>query len=162
MMPFIITAGAYLTGILSIPRGWSFSTRVALVLRSLSGASIGLGIPILYAWYLLLLLAALGFWNLLSLPVRLVLLGLVFTPCLLNSYAQLIGQGRAFIVNAQIELPPFQWSELLIIITGYGMLFLPWMLLKFAPGFLALPRANLVLGVILIAFGYFLNKTKLN
>jgi hypothetical protein len=159
-LPVFLTVGAYLLGPLRVPDEYPAGVRVALITRSLGSAALGLAMPTFYTWSLLLLLVSLGFWELLSFSAQGVLLGLIFVPALVFncafSYSQLLGQDRAFISNAQVELPAFEWDELVFVVAGYGLLLLPWVARTFWSGFLAPPRGNLLLGGLLSILGYVL------
>jgi hypothetical protein len=158
IIPVLLTAGAYLLGPLNIPQEYPPPVKTALIARSFGSAAIGLGLPSMYIWFVLLLLISLGFWEILSSLAQVVLLGLVFVPGLvfigLASYAQLIGQSQAFISNAQVELPAFEWSELAIIMVGYAVLLFPWIARTFLFVWFAPPWGNLLSGVLLLALGY--------
>jgi hypothetical protein len=159
-LPVFLTVGAYLLGALRVPDEYPPGVRVALIARSFGSAALGLAMPTLYTWSLLLLLVSLGFWELLSFSAQGLLLGLIFIPSLVFncafSYSQLLGQSRAFISNAQIELPAFEWDELIFVVAGYGLLLLPGAARTFWSGFLTPPRGNLLLGGLLAILGYVL------
>jgi hypothetical protein len=157
--PLLLGIGTYLWGPLKIPSDWSFSTRAALMLRLFGAASIGLGFATLYCtWFSLILLASLGFWNLLSPVARFVLLFPAFILSLLFSHSQAIGHGRAFITNAHVERPVLQWDELVMAVAGYGMLLTPLAALRFLPDLIAPPLGNGISGLILLAIGYALHR----
>jgi hypothetical protein len=157
IVPVLLAAGAYLLGPLQIPEKYPSPVKAALIARSFGSAALGIGLPNLYIWSLLMLLVSLGFWDILSFSAQAALLGLIFIPGLalssLFSYSQTIGQSRAFIANAQVELPTFEWSELLFAIVGYVFLLLPWIARTFLYVWFALPQGNLWLGVALAALG---------
>ncbi|MBN1889046.1 MAG: CHAT domain-containing protein [Thermoflexales bacterium] len=154
--PLLLTAGIYLFGQLSIPGDWPFSSKATLVARSLGSASLGIGLPTLYGWFLVVLLVALGFWQVLSYAAQIALLALIFVPglafgCVL-SYSQIIGHGRALVSDAEVELPTFTWSELAPSLVGYILLALPWVALTL--GLFIPPPGSLLLGIVLSVSGY--------
>ncbi len=161
--PALLTVSAYLLKRLAIPAMWPRSAKTALIACSFGAAALGLSMPILYVWFALMLLVGVGFWEILSPVAQAVLLGLIFIPGVLCSgvfsYSQIVGHSRAFITNAQVKLPTFEWGELAVIIASYLMLLLPWAILTFWPGFITPPVGNLILGMLLSILGYELCKT---
>jgi len=128
---------------------------MALMLRLLGAASIGLGLAGLYAiWFYLILLASLGFWGLLSPVARFLLLIPACIASVLFSYSQAVGHGRALISDAQVERPAFRWVELVMVVAGYGILLAPLAALRFLPGLIMPPQGNVILGLLLLAAGY--------
>jgi hypothetical protein len=71
----------------------------------------------------------------------------------LFSYSQACGHGRAFITNAQVQLPAFEWGELTVVLTGYSMIVIPWLLLNVWPILITPPYINFGVGLILLALG---------
>lgn len=159
IVPPLLSVTAYLWGIPGGPPAWSLSTRMALVLRLLGAASIGLGFAALYAlWFYLILMASPGFWGLLSPGARFLLLIPAFIVSVLFGYSQAIGHGRALISDAQVEWPTFQWAELVMTVAGYGILLAPLAALRFLPDLIAPPPGNIVVGLMLLAVGYALRR----
>jgi hypothetical protein len=159
VIPVLLTTSAYLFKRVSTPREWPFSVRSALVMRSLGSASIGLGLSIMYAWFVWILSVSVGFWEMLSPVARIVLLSLIFAPGILLSYSQITGHSRAFISNAQVEMPTFEWGEAVILIAGYMIILLPWGILTWGTEFLAPPWGNLLLGILLFILGWALRES---
>lgn len=153
--PPILSVGGYLWGALEVPPDWSFSARAALVLRLLGAASLGLGLSTLYCvWFSVTLLAALGFWGVLSAEVQFGLLCLVSILSVALGFSQALGHMRTFISEAQIEQPGFQWGELAVVVAGYVLLLAPLATLRLFPEVIAPPWGNLVLGSMLLTVGY--------
>jgi hypothetical protein len=159
IVPLLLVSRVYQTGQLVSPPDWPRSSRAALVLNALASAAIGLGLPTVYGGMVLILLAGLGLFDLLSIPAQGVVMVLVFAPGFLLSYSQIVGQGRAFINNGQIEdLPAFSWAELALPLAGYVQLLLPWVAIKFGAIFTAPPGGNLLTGLLLVALYFQLRK----
>jgi hypothetical protein len=158
-LPLFLSIGTYLWRPLRIPPSWSTSTRTALMLRLFSAASISLGLATLYwAGFGLILVVSLGFWNLLSPVARLVLLLPFLIWSILLTHSQVIGQGHAFITNAQVEEPALQWDELAIPVCGYLLLLMPLIAFRLLPELFAPPLGNVVLGLLLLVLGYALHR----
>jgi hypothetical protein len=162
IIPVLLTTSAYLLGPLQIPKKYPIQVKAVLMARSFRSAALWLGLPSLYIWSALMFLVLLGSWNILSLSAQAALLYLIFILGLalsgLFSYSQLVSHSRAFIANAQVELPAFEWGELAIVITGYALLLLPWIARTFLSGLLTPPWGNFVLCVLLLVLGYLLYK----
>lgn len=159
MVPPVLSLVAYLWGPLEVPPDWSFSTRAALVLRLLGAASIGLGMTTLYCvWFSVILLASLGFWGLLSLPARFGLLALASGVSIALGFSQAVGHVRAFISDARVQRPAFEWSEVVVTVAGYVLLLAPLAVLRFVPDLIAPPWGNVWVGSVLVAVGYAVRK----
>jgi len=153
-IPLLLTMVAFLSGRLKMPEQWLRATQATFLVRSLGAAAIGIGLPAFYTWIVLLLLLSIGFWNLLSFWAQLILIVVIFSPNLLIAYSQIVGQGRAFITNANIEQPDFQWGELVLVLGGYLMLLLPWLGLRWGADLAAPPWGNLIAGLFLGTLGW--------
>lgn len=157
-LPLITAADFYRRVPPDIPATWPRAAQRGLAVRALAAAAMGASLPLLYTWIIWLLLVAGGLWGLLTRPASYLLLGLLFVPgwlasCLV-SQSQIHGHVRAYISNASVQLPAFEWGELAVIFGGYLILLLPWLGLTFLTGALALPGGNLWLGVLLGILGY--------
>jgi hypothetical protein len=141
---------------LSVPTEprWPLAAQVALLLRMICATSLGIGLPSMYAWFLLLLIVALNFWAILAPIAQFVLLALLFAPGILVSWQEAIGHARGFLSTARIAPPARGWQELVPILAGYMMLYGPLVLLWLVPQVVAPPLGNLLAGILLIALGY--------
>jgi CHAT domain len=159
-LPPLLTLGARLSGRILLPAvvGWTPAGQAALLLRMLSAAALGIGLPAIYAWFLLLLIAAFGFWATLAPIAQAVLLGLLFVPCALVGWQEALGHARGFLSNVGMAPPTLDWQELIVIVAGYLMLCGPLLLLWLTPGAIAPPLGNFAVGALLVAIGYQLRK----
>jgi CHAT domain len=160
LLPPLIAIGARLFGRLPLPTEsrWPLSAHAALLLRMLGATALGIGLPAVYAWFFLLLLAALNFWATLAPIAQIVLLVLLFGPCALLSWQEALGHARGFISNARVAAPTLGWAELIVVAAGYIMLCGPLALLWLASQSIAPPLGNLLAGILLMALGYALRK----
>jgi hypothetical protein len=141
---------------LAAPTGWLLPARAALMLRVAGAASIGFGFSMLGMWLGLMLVASLGFWELLtpSVLAQVLLLCPAVGVSLLAGYALAVGMGRAFIDNAKIQHPRFDLGESVFVIAGYIFLLLPLAGLYFLPSWVAPPWGNIVLGMGGVGMGW--------
>lgn len=155
-LPPLLVVAARLLGHVSIPAEprWSPSARAALLLRMLGAAAMGIALPACYAWQLLLLLVALSFWATLVTAAQILLLAMMFMPAALLSWQVAVGHGVAFISDARVAAPKWDWTETVIIAAGYIMLCGPVAMLWLTPAAITPPRGNLYAGIILTALGY--------
>lgn len=163
VLPPLLAITARLSGRLPVPvePHWHPAGQLALLLRMLAAASLGMGLPSVYAWFLLLLIVAMSFWAILAPIAQIVLLALLFAPCILVSWQEALGHARGFLSNARITPPTLDWQELIVILAGYIMLCGPLALLWLVPQVIAPPLGNVLAGMLLIAFGYQLRKQAL-
>jgi hypothetical protein len=140
-----------------IPEGWHRTSRWALILRILGTSSLVLGLSTIYGWFVWSLSVGLGFWTLLTPLAQHLLFGLIAATSLLGgsylSYSQLIGHVRALLSDADIEVPAFTWQDLSLIIGGYLMSLMPWLVSRLYPQLLASPGLNLIVGSLLLILG---------
>lgn len=155
-LPPLLVVAARLLGRVSIPAEprWSRSARAALSLRMLGAAAMGIALPACYAWQLLLLLVAFSFWATLVPAAQIVLLATMFVPAGLLGWQVAVGHGVAFISDARVAAPEWDWTETVVVAAGYIMLCGPVALLWLAPDSVTPPRSNLYAGLILTALGY--------
>ena len=153
-LPPLVAIAVYLSGPLTIPSTWTRSHRAALAIRLLAAASVGLGFSLFYfLWLGLTLLLSLGFWAILSPIAQFLLLVPAFALSLLVSYAQSIGFRRAFLSDANIKPPEIEWGDLVVVLAGYLIMFIPLAVWIIWPWLLAPPIGTLLVGGFLLAFG---------
>lgn len=158
--PPIIAFIHYRASDLIIPDGWQSDQRVALFMQLLGAAAIGLGIVMLVGWCLLLMLAAMGFWYMLTSLAQWLILAPLLALALLVGDAQAFGFGRAFMTNAQVQLPTQRWADGVIVFTGYLFLLLPVMFEEWIFPWLNVTPNGVVLGtgILLVVLGLILQR----
>lgn len=158
VLPIGLTFVFHLRSLPPIPKDWPATTRVAFVIRVLGAATMGMGLTTFYAWLIWLLVMATGFWTVLTDAARLLLIGFVFLPSALCGwalgYSQAMGHTRAFISEARIEKPTFEWGGISVVLGGYLLLGLFWIVRTFAPNFIRQPWGNVWTGALLLSLGY--------
>jgi hypothetical protein len=137
---------------------WSAAAHGALLLRMFVLASISLGLYVLYTWFGVSLLAALGFWTLLSSIARIFLLAVGLLPGVFLCWQMTKANVTHFFTNAEIKGPDFDWSEFIGVVGGYFLLLIPLVALWLAPAMIAPPLGNLVVGGMLVALGFAIRK----
>lgn len=141
----------------AIPKHWSTMLRLALFARVFGAAALGFGLSFCYTWFTWLLVVSGNLWSILNSLARGILLGLLFVPGILFSgwlsFSQMWGHTQAFISNAHIETPDFEWGDLFVILGGYILLFLPWLISNFYEAFVTPPGGNIWVGFVLLGIG---------
>jgi hypothetical protein len=140
------------------PRDWRSGTIWGLRLRIFGAAALGVALPALYGWFVLILLVAFGFWGMLSLVAQIFLLAALFLPSILVSRQIALAHGRGFITNAAVEEPAFSLDDLVVVAAGYLILLMPLAALWLFPQLLAPPLGNVVVGLLLLGLGYSVRK----
>jgi len=164
LLPILATFTFYRRTPPKTPEQWSASTQLTLLTRVLGSASLGLGIPVFYTWLVWLWFIAVGFWGMLAPVAQHLLLGAIFVPGLVAGWklscSQILGHVRAFISEARVAPPKFEWGEIAVILGGYSLLALPWALYTFWPQYVHPPWGNLWAAVLLLGLGYALWQEK--
>jgi CHAT domain-containing protein len=155
-VPPLVTLGVWwrMRSLLPERSGWSVAAHGALLLRLFATAAITLGIAALYGWFGVSLLAALGFWALLSTAARILLLTVILAPGAFISWQITTAHGTGFVTNATITQPSVEWQEAVVVFAGYFLLVIPLVALWLAPAMIAPPLGNLVVGGMLVALGF--------
>jgi hypothetical protein len=157
VLPLVITLVFYNNIRTLIPDEWHRTSRWAFILRILGTGSLVLGLSTIYGWFVWSLSVGVGFWKLLTPLARHLLFDLITVMSLLGgsylSYSQLIGHVRALLSDADIEVPVFTWQGLSLIIGGYLMSLMPWLVSRLYPHVLASPGLNLIVGSMLLIVG---------
>lgn len=130
----------------------------ALLLRIIAATALGLGLVAFYGWLVLLLVAAMGFWALLSPLGHALLLATLFAPSLLVSWQQAQSHATGFLSNNTIAEQKPDLRELVVFAAGYLLLCGPLALLWAAPEMAAPPLGNFAAAILLIALGFQLRK----
>ncbi len=137
---------------------WSLSTKLLLLVRVLGATSIAGGVSSFYTWLVWLWFIAVGFWKTLSPAAQILLLGAIFIPGAILEWklsrSQAHGHARSFISETQITLPIFEWSQITLILGGYGLRMLPWALYIFCSQYIQPPWGNLWVGILLLMLWY--------
>lgn len=162
ILPVLITFLFYRNATPTALKSWVFTSRLRLLARAFGAAALSFGLASWYVWSLWLLTIATGLWHILAPLAQAILSSLIFVPGFLLSgglsYSQMWGHTRAFISEACIEAPTFEWSELVLMLGGYLLLFTPWLIITFQPMYASPPWGNIGIGIILSAIGYLLWK----
>lgn len=137
---------------------WSATAHGALLIRLFVMASVALGLPVIYTWFGISLLAALGFWALLSTAAHILLLAVTLLPGVFICLQMTTANITYFVTNAAVKRPAPDWSDLIVVLGGYIMLLTPLVALWLAPAMIAPPLGNLVVGGILVALGFAIRK----
>jgi hypothetical protein len=161
-LPVLIISIFYRRTIPATPKSWIFTNQSALFARTLGAASLSFGLILWYAWSIWILVIAIGLWNILNSLAQGILLSLIFIIGILLgcrlSYSQMWGHTRAFISEAHIETPGFEWRDLVVVLGGYVFLSIPWFISTFYQTVATPPWANIGIGIILLSIGYMLRK----
>jgi hypothetical protein len=159
-VPPLVTLGVWwrMRSLLPERSDWSAAAHGALLLRMFVLASISLGLYVLYTWFGVSLLAALGFWTLLSSIARIFLLAVGLLPGVFLCWQMTKANVTHFFTNAEIKGPDFDWSEFIGVVGGYFLLLIPLVALWLAPAMIAPPLGNLVVGGMLVALGFAIRK----
>jgi hypothetical protein len=121
-------------------------------------------VPTFMVWCVVSLLAAVGLWERLAIGTQVTLLGGFLVGSVALSYAQIVGQGRAFISNAHMKLPTFNWLDLTVIVFAHGFLLPFWQLIAMSLTLMGseaypfqLPTGNFLIGLMLLGLSYLLS-----
>jgi hypothetical protein len=79
--------------------------------------------------------------------------GLLVSLAAFNGYALIFAHGLGYLSNNQVEHISFSWTELIIPICGYILLFTPLALFSLVPSLLEPPVGNLIIGATFTVLG---------
>jgi hypothetical protein len=127
---------------------------ITFITRMWGTSAIGVSLPLIYIVALLILLASVGFWEMLSLPAQLIILIPLVGLAAFNGYGLVLAHGMGYLANNQVERISFNWNELVIPLCGYLTLFAPLAVFYFIPWLLQPPLGNLIVGALCVALGY--------